>query len=219
MTGHEIDVPWLSILGRCRSSGAVALMLLPRSDRRRTAQAGRRSVSRWSSLAISIGMAMQFDADGGYQFVEMHEWIPAFGAHYAVGLDGLGLLLVLLTTILTPVVILASWNDADEGRWSVNAFFAWMLGARGSGDRRVRRHRRLLVLRAVRGDADPDLLPDRRLRRRPPVVRLGEVPAVQPLRRPADAGVGGRPVRRELRHRRAARRTCSGPDEPRPSAR
>ena len=44
---------------------------------------------------------------------------------------GSGLLLVLLTTILTPVVILASWDDADGARWSVNAFFALMLTLEG----------------------------------------------------------------------------------------
>ena len=93
-------------------------------------------------------MALQFDADDGFQFVEQHEWIPSFGAWYSVGLDGLGLVLVLLTTILTPVVILASWNDADDGRWSVNSFFAWMLALEGLADRRLRGDRRLLVLRA-----------------------------------------------------------------------
>ena len=82
-------------------------------------------------LAISVVMAAQFNADDGFQFVEQHEWIPAFGAWYSVGVDGLGLVLVLLTTILTPVVILASWNDADDGRWSVNSFFAWMLALEG----------------------------------------------------------------------------------------
>ena len=38
---------------------------------------------------------------------------------------------MLLTAILTPVVILASWNDGDDGRWGANAFFAWMLALEG----------------------------------------------------------------------------------------
>ena len=38
---------------------------------------------------------------------------------------------MLLTAILSPVVILASWNDGDDGRWGVNAFFAWMLALEG----------------------------------------------------------------------------------------
>jgi NADH-quinone oxidoreductase subunit M len=55
-----------------------------------------------------------------------------------VGVDGIGLTLVLLTLILTPVVLLASWHDADPSagsgtgpRWSPNAFFAWILAMEG----------------------------------------------------------------------------------------
>src|SRR4029078_7957956 len=62
-----------------------------------------------------------------------------FVAHYALGVDGLGLLMVLLTTLLVPIVIAASWHDADPGvtlRFgdepheprNTKAFFAWALG-------------------------------------------------------------------------------------------
>ena len=71
-------------------------------------------------------MAAGYDAGGGMQFTEQHDWIAAFGAHYALGVDGLGLLMVLLTVVLVPVVIVASWHEADDrsagrvlraGRW------------------------------------------------------------------------------------------------------
>lgn len=128
MSGIEMSVPWVTILIALPLLGAVAVMLLPRgTDLPKQAAFGISLVV----LAISVGMAVQFDPDRGYQFVEQHEWISSFGAWYSVGLDGLGLVLVLLTTILTPVVILASWNDADDGRWSVNSFFAWMLVLEG----------------------------------------------------------------------------------------
>jgi NADH-quinone oxidoreductase subunit M len=130
MTGHETDLPWLSILAALPILGAIVVALLPRGEKAALPKQVAFGFS-LATLAVSIGMATQFDADGGYQFVEVHDWISAFGAHYAVGLDGLGLVLVILTTILTPVVVLASWNDADEGRWSANAFFAWMLGLEG----------------------------------------------------------------------------------------
>jgi NADH-quinone oxidoreductase subunit M len=130
MTGQEMDLPWISILAALPILGAVAVVLLPRGANTALPKQVAFGVS-LATLAISIGMATQFDSAGGYQFVEIHDWISTFGAHYAVGLDGLGLVLVILTTILTPVVILASWNDADDGRWSVNAFFAWMLGLEG----------------------------------------------------------------------------------------
>ena len=84
--------------------------------------------------------------------------------------------------------------------------------ARGPGDRRVRRDRRLPLLRALRGDADPDLLPDRRLRRAAALVRRGEVPAVQPVRRSAHAGLGRRALRRVVRLGRRAVVPARGPD-------
>jgi NADH-quinone oxidoreductase subunit M len=84
------------------------------------------------TLVVVAIVGVGFDVGGDrYQFVENHEWIRAFGAHYALGVDGIGLTLVLLTAILTPVVILASWNDGDGGRWGVGSFFAWMLALEG----------------------------------------------------------------------------------------
>ncbi|HET7724876.1 MAG TPA: proton-conducting transporter membrane subunit, partial [Propionibacteriaceae bacterium] len=44
-------------------------------------------------------------------------WIKAFGTYYALGLDGMGLLMVLLTTLLVPVVLLAEQRFEEEGRW------------------------------------------------------------------------------------------------------
>src|SRR4051794_17111082 len=133
MTGSEMSVPWLTILAALPLVGAIAVMLLPRREPDDSALP--KQVALLFSLAafaVSVVIALQYDSsDHQFQFVEIHDWIPAFGAHYAVGLDGLGLILVLLTTILTPVVILASWRDADDGRWSVNSFFAWMLALEG----------------------------------------------------------------------------------------
>ena len=133
MSGSEMSVPWLTILMVLPIVGAIAVMLLPRREPDDSALP--KQVALLVSLAtfaVSVVIALQYDtSDNQFQFVELHDWIPAFGAHYAVGLDGLGLILVLLTTILTPVVILASWRDADDGRWSVNSFFAWMLALEG----------------------------------------------------------------------------------------
>jgi NADH-quinone oxidoreductase subunit M len=128
MNGTEASVPWLTILAVLPLLGAVAVTGMPRgSSLARSFALGLSVVV----LALSIVVAVQFEPGGGFQFVEQHSWIEAFGAHYALGLDGLGLLLVLLTTILTPVVILASWHDADGGRWSSNSFFGWILALEG----------------------------------------------------------------------------------------
>ncbi|MGH3506770.1 MAG: NADH-quinone oxidoreductase subunit M, partial [Nocardioidaceae bacterium] len=123
-----MSVPWLTILALIPIVGAILVTLMPKGGELPKQLALAVSLI---ALAVSVGMAVQYEVDGGYQFVEQHEWIEAFGAHYAVGVDGLGLVLVLLTTILTPVVVLASWNDGDDGRWSNNAFFAWMLALEG----------------------------------------------------------------------------------------
>lgn len=71
-------------------------------------------------LAAAAGMAAGFDfsAAGTQQFTQVTSWIPAIGASYAVGVNGLGLMMVLLAALLTPVVILAAWNEVTlpEGR-------------------------------------------------------------------------------------------------------
>ena len=51
----------------------------------------------------------------------------SFGINYGLGVDGMALLLILLALVLTPVVILACWNEAEGGRWSVKTFFALLL--------------------------------------------------------------------------------------------
>src|SRR2546421_12059745 len=54
----------------------------------------------------------RFDsASADFQFVERHAWIPAFGISYAVGVDGISLLLLVLTGFLTPLALLASWES------------------------------------------------------------------------------------------------------------
>ena len=75
--------------------------------------------------AIGIAIAVQFNAGDGMQLTETHTWIKAFGVHYALGVDGLGLLMILLTVALVPIVFVASWHEADDSNPA--AFFAWAL--------------------------------------------------------------------------------------------
>src|SRR5213075_150929 len=75
------------------------------------------------SAACALGLWRKFDATAtGMQFVERHAWIPAINAEYLVGVDGLSLLLVLLTSIIVPFAILAQ-PAPDKSR----AFYATML--------------------------------------------------------------------------------------------
>lgn len=125
-----MSFPWLTVMLLVPIVGAVAVMAVPRSAAPALPKQLALGIS-LVTLALGIAMAVQYEPDGGTQFTESHEWISSFGAHYALGVDGVGLTLVMLTVILAPVVLLASWNDGDQGRWSPNAFFAWMLGLEG----------------------------------------------------------------------------------------
>src|SRR5258708_14139863 len=63
------------------------------------------------ALALTVFMWTRFNpASGDLQFVETYNWIPTLAAQYHVALDGLGLLMVLLTAIIVPMAMLASWN-------------------------------------------------------------------------------------------------------------
>jgi NADH-quinone oxidoreductase subunit M len=66
------------------------------------------------TLLVALMVAMGFSPGGGLQLVEQASWIRPLGAYYALGLDGIGLTLVLLVVIVTPVVILASWRDFER---------------------------------------------------------------------------------------------------------
>lgn len=78
--------------------------------------------------AYAIFIATQFDSSNtAYQFGEKREWIPAFDINYAVGIDGLALVLIVMATILTPIVVLAGWHESEGGRWSSKVFYILIL--------------------------------------------------------------------------------------------
>jgi NADH-quinone oxidoreductase subunit M len=122
------DFPWLSALTLLPILGGVLAAVLPA----RSGDVLPKQVALATSvvtLAIAVAVAVQYDAGDGMQFTETHTWIEGFGAHYALGVDGLGLTLVLLTAFLVPLVVLASWHDADDKNTS--AFFGWMMALEG----------------------------------------------------------------------------------------
>ncbi len=106
--------------------GGVLLYLLPKGNTTLIKQAA--FLFSLITLGLSGWIAYKFQANSpGMQFVESHSWISNFGVRYAVGIDGLALVLILLTTILTPIVLLAGWNEAENGRWSMRTFYLLML--------------------------------------------------------------------------------------------
>jgi len=80
-----------------------------------------------AALATII-MTINFDrAVTDLQFVESYDWIKAFGIKYSVGVDGIALVLILMTALLTPIVVLAGWNESQGGRWSTKTFYILIL--------------------------------------------------------------------------------------------
>ena len=89
----------------------------------RSAGGGRpgRAAVRWWALAItlatfavSLGTLASFDAtDPGFQLVERATWVEGLNFQYLLGVDGISIWLVLLTTFLMPVAVLASWGWSD----------------------------------------------------------------------------------------------------------
>ena len=77
---------------------------------------------------ISILLAVGFDkSDTSLQYVQSNAWIPTFNINYSVGIDGISLVLILLSTILVPIVVLATWHESDRGRWSAKVFYVLIL--------------------------------------------------------------------------------------------
>jgi NADH-quinone oxidoreductase subunit M len=78
-----------------------------------------------ATFALSVLLWRVFDpTQTGYQLVEWAPWLPEWGIHWFVGIDGISLLLVVLTTFLVPLVLLASWNDVAK---SVKSYVFFML--------------------------------------------------------------------------------------------
>jgi NADH-quinone oxidoreductase subunit M len=77
------------------------------------------------TFLLSLSLYARFDpTQPGFQAVEHRPWIEAWGVNYYVGVDGVNLLLVLLTTFLMPIVLAASWSDVTR---SVKSWIFFML--------------------------------------------------------------------------------------------
>lgn len=113
--------PWLTILVLLPLAGAVLCLVLHR----------REALCRWLALAVSwavfvlaAGLFAAFRAGGaGWLLYQDHAWIARFGVRYTLGMDGISLLLVLLTGFLMLVAVLVSWRIKRHAGF----FFALLL--------------------------------------------------------------------------------------------
>jgi NADH-quinone oxidoreductase subunit M len=71
---------------------------------------------------------MSFDVENTeLQFRQSYSWIPSFGINWGLGVDGIALVLILMSVILAPLVILGGWNESEGGRWGVKTFYILIL--------------------------------------------------------------------------------------------
>jgi NADH-quinone oxidoreductase subunit M len=119
-------LPLLSLLIWLPIAGGVALMAP--GDRSRSLARGIALVVALATFLLSLPLWFGFDPQGGMQFVERLEWIPAFGIEYALGIDGIAMPLIILTTFSIVIVVLAGWEVITDRPWAYYASFLIMEG-------------------------------------------------------------------------------------------
>jgi len=111
----------LSIVLFTPLAGLIVLLFIPSGNPH--------AVKLWANFAsflgflVSLPLVFQFDRAKDFQFVEHASWIPSIGASYHLGIDGLSMLLVMLTTLLGFLSILSSWTAITERLKEYYAFF------------------------------------------------------------------------------------------------
>ncbi|RKN24035.1 NADH-quinone oxidoreductase subunit M [Micromonospora musae] len=120
------NFPFLSVLTVAPLVGALVVALLPR----RRPDLAKQVAFGWSLLVLvlSVLMWIAFQVDGDrFQFRESYPWIPNWGVHFTFAADGIALVMLMLIAVLVPLVILASWHDAESSKRSVPTYFALLL--------------------------------------------------------------------------------------------
>jgi len=109
-------ITWLPIVG------VAVIMLLPRGQARLAKAVALAAAG--GSLVLSWGLLISFDRSSSEpQFTERTTWIPELGMTYSLGVDGLSFPMILLTTLLSVVALIASLKVVRN----IKAYFAWML--------------------------------------------------------------------------------------------
>jgi len=112
--------PFLTVLVALPAVGAGVLWALPASARSRVREIALGITA--IELILAAVMFLQFDraSAGSFQFSELYSWIPQIGTSWALGVNGIGLSMVLLAVILTPLAILAGWREDRDVKKRTN---------------------------------------------------------------------------------------------------
>ena len=116
----------LTSMGLLPLIGAGLIALLPVTN----AKLVKQSALLVSLLVAALGIIITVGFDRGatgFQYVERYSWIPSLGISYQLGVDGISLILILLSVLLVPIVILAGWNESEGGRFGVKTFYILIL--------------------------------------------------------------------------------------------
>lgn len=110
------NIPVLSIITFLPMLGALVVLLFAKKGRK--AENFAKHIALWTTVIVFIAslyiLIFFDDAAVGFQFVEKYEWIKGYNINYHIGVDGLSIYLVILTTFLMPICILAGWNSIDK---------------------------------------------------------------------------------------------------------
>ena len=109
---NQLGFPLLSLVLWLPTLGALALLLVPRENL--GAQRTLALLFALAALAASLPLYFAFDAAGGFQFADSMAWVPSWGIGYSVSIDGVSLWLVLLTTFLTPITLISTWDSVHK---------------------------------------------------------------------------------------------------------
>ena len=116
----------LTLLGLLPLLGALAVAITPKEKVQLA-----KIIALATTVLVAIAgilLTVSFDiSNTSLQFVESREWIPSFGIKYALGVDGIALVLILLSVLLAPIVVLAGWNESEGGRWGVKTYYVLLL--------------------------------------------------------------------------------------------
>ena len=118
-----MDQHILSIVLLTPLAGLAVLLFLPAS-KRGLIRVWANAVS-LAGFLVSLPLVFYFDKNAaGFQFEEHFDWIPSLGAHYHLGMDGISLLLVMLTTLMGFIATLCSWSAVED---RVKGYYAMFL--------------------------------------------------------------------------------------------
>ncbi len=108
-----MNFPILSILILLPMVGVALIMMLNRENQ--WVIKGTAMAVALAEFVISLPLWFWFNSNTAeMQFVEQYSWVPSWGISYFVGIDGISLLLVMLTTFITPICVLACWEDVQD---------------------------------------------------------------------------------------------------------